>query len=242
MKENISLSISSPCSEKWDDFTPASGGKFCGSCEKIVVDFTKMGDDEIADFFRAKPTHTCGRFRPGQLKAYSNTAVVKIHPGLTLLKAGLVSLLLVMMTKQASAQTPTVKTNTEVVQSPGMTTTERTAAGPKQIIRGVVKSKEDQIPLPGVNIYLKGSEEHAITDADGQFEFPLRLKEGDVLVFNFIGLETQEHIIPKKTTEKLEVSMRYAELMTLGAVAVDDTYAAKPSGLRKLWAAVKELF
>jgi hypothetical protein len=246
MKQNISLSISSPCSEKWDDFTPATGGKFCGTCEKVVVDFTKMGDAEIVDFFRAKPAHTCGRFRPGQLKAYSNTAVVKINPGLTLLKAGLVSLLLVVTSKQTSAQTPSIKTNTEVVRYPDATTTERVAAGP-QIIRGVVKSDEDHLPLPGVTVYLKGSTENTVTDADGRFEFPRKLEEGDVLVFNFIGLEAQEHTIPKKPTEKLEVSMlevsmKYCELMTLGAVAVDDTYAAKPSGLRKLWAAVKELF
>lgn len=242
MKQNISLSISSPCSEKWDDFTPASGGKFCGCCQKIVVDFTKMGDAEILDFFRSKPTHTCGRFRPNQLKAYSNTAVVKINPGLTLLKAGLVSLLLVIANKQTSAQTPSVKTNTEVVQYPDTTTTERAAARPKQIIRGVVKSEDDQLPLPGVNVYLKGSTEHTITDADGRFEFPRRLKEGDVLEFNFIGFEPQEHPISRKPADKLEVSMTYAVLGMLGAVSVDDTYTAKPSGLRKLWAAIKSLF
>ncbi|HEY5745538.1 MAG TPA: carboxypeptidase-like regulatory domain-containing protein [Chryseolinea sp.] len=242
MKENISLSISSPCSEKWGDFTPATGGKFCGSCEKIVVDFTRMGDAEILDFFRAKPTHICGRLRPDQLKAYSNTAVIKINPGLMLLKAGLVSLLLVLMSKQASAQTPSVKINTEVVQYPDTTATARSASRPKQIIRGVVKSGEDKLPLPGVNVYLKGSTEHTITDADGRFEFPQRLKEGDVLEFNFIGFETQEHIIPRKPAEKIEVSMMYADLAVLGAISVDDTYTAKPSGLRKLWAAVKSVF
>lgn len=241
MKENISLSISSPCSEKWNDFTPDSGGKFCGSCNKIVVDFTKMGDAEIVDFFRGKPTYTCGRFRPDQLKVYPNTAIVKINPGLTLLKAGFVSLLLLMMSRQASAQTPSVLTHTEILQHPD-TTAERTATRAKQIIRGVVKYDDDQLPLPGVNVYLKGSDEHTITDADGQFEFPRRLKEGDVLVFNFIGFEPQERIIPRKPAEKLEVRLTSADLMVMGAVAVDDTYAAKPSGLRKVWAAVKALF
>jgi len=242
MKETIALSISSPCSEKWDEFTPASGGRFCGSCQKIVVDFTEMGDAEILDFFRIKPAHMCGRLRPDQLKAYSSTTMVKINPGLTLLKAGLVSLLLLMMSKQTSAQIPGVKATTEVVQHPDTTPTERAATRPKQIIRGVVRSEEDKLPLPGVNIYLKGSTDHTITDAEGRFEFPRRLKEGDVLVFNFIGLETQEHIIPGKPVEKLEVSMTYAQLELMGAIAVDDTYTAKPSGLRKLWASVKALF
>lgn len=241
MKENIALSISSPCSEKWDDFTPASGGRFCGSCQKTVVDFTKMGDAEIVDFFRAKPTHTCGRFRPDQLKAYSHSPVVKINPGLTLLKAGLVSLLLVVVNKQTAAQTPSVKTNTEVVQHPDAMATERAPMKTKQIIRGIVKSDEDHLPLPGVNVYLKGSTEHTFTDADGRFEFPWKLKEGDVLVFNFIGLQTQEHVISRNTAA-LEVSMTPAYLELMGAVAVDQTYAAEPSGLRKLWEAIKAIF
>jgi len=240
MKENISLSISSPCSEKSDDFTPASGGKYCGSCEKVVVDFTKMGDAEILDFFRAKPSHTCGRFRADQLKAYSSTAIIKINPGLTLLKAGLVSLLLVLVSK-TTAQTSCVKANTEVIQFPEATTTARTDAKP-QIVFGLVKSDEDHSPLPGVNVYLKGSTERTFTDADGRFEFPKKLKEGDVLVFNFIGLETQEHIILEKANGKLEVSMSPAYLELMGAVAVDQTYAAEPSRLRKLWEAIKGIF
>ncbi|SHG82632.1 CarboxypepD_reg-like domain-containing protein [Chryseolinea serpens] len=241
MKENIALSISSPCSEKWNDFTAASGGRFCGSCKKVVVDFTKMGDAEIVDFFRAKPTHTCGRFRPNQLKVYPHTAVAKINPGLTLFKAGFVSLLLLMMSKQASAQVPGIKTKTEAVAPcPDVPAMARKAV--KQIIRGVVKSDEDHSPLPGVNVYLKGSTEHTITDVDGRFEFPRELNAGDVQVFNFIGLETQEHVIPGNATESLEVSMTPAYLELMGAIAVDETYVKEPSGLRKLWLAIKAIF
>jgi hypothetical protein len=241
MKKNISLSIASPCSEKWNDFTPASGGRFCGSCEKIVVDFTKMSDAEIFAFFSAKPAHTCGRLRPDQLKVYSNAAVLKINPGLTLLKAGLVSLLLLMMSKPASAQMPSVKANTEVVQHPD-TTAVRTKDGPKQIVRGLVKSGDDQIPLPGVNVYLKGSADHTVTDAGGQFQFPQRLKAGDVLVFSFIGMETKEHIVASKPAEKLEVCMANDYVGMLGAVAIDEPYTSKPKGLHKLWVAVKSIF
>lgn len=164
-----------------------------------------------------------------------------------MLKAGLVSLLLVMMSKQTSAQTPSVKIITEVVQYPDATATEPTVVK-RQIIRGIVKFDEDHLPLPGVNVYLKGSTAHTITDVDGRFEFPWKLKEGDVLVFNFIGFETQEHIVPRKAAERLEVSMPLEvsmipePLLVLGAVAVDETYTAKPSGLRKLWEAIKAIF
>jgi hypothetical protein len=71
MKKQLTLSIPKPCSEKWDNFIPASNGRFCTSCNKIVTDFTQMSDHEIIEFFRDMPAHACGRFRPDQLKIYS---------------------------------------------------------------------------------------------------------------------------------------------------------------------------
>ncbi|AYB35532.1 carboxypeptidase-like regulatory domain-containing protein [Chryseolinea soli] len=145
------------------------------------------------------------------------------------------------MSKPTSAQIPSARTNTEVVQHPEATASERAAIKEKQVIRGVVKSDEDHSPLPGVNVYLKGSMEHTFTDADGRFEFPRKLKEGDVLIFNFIGLEPQERVI-QRLTDPLEVSMPPAYLALMGAVAVDQTYKAKPSGVRRLWEAIKAIF
>src|SRR5215217_1712729 len=102
--KHLSLTLPKPCSETWSNFTPTSTGGFCASCSKTVIDFTKMSDDQIRGFFTSKPAHTCGRFRPDQLKIYPHQAPPNIRPGLTLVKAGLLSLLLAFLSKQASAQ------------------------------------------------------------------------------------------------------------------------------------------
>ncbi len=48
--------------------TPQSPGKFCASCEKIVVDFSKMKDHEIKQYFISYwDQKTCGRFLATQL-------------------------------------------------------------------------------------------------------------------------------------------------------------------------------
>jgi hypothetical protein len=48
--------------------TPVEKGRFCGSCEKQVVDFTNMSDREIAIFFKKPSTGSvCGRFMQEQL-------------------------------------------------------------------------------------------------------------------------------------------------------------------------------
>jgi hypothetical protein len=42
---------------------PCGNGRFCGSCQKVVVDFTDKTLDEIHDYFNAhKGQHTCGHF------------------------------------------------------------------------------------------------------------------------------------------------------------------------------------
>src|SRR5687768_9822566 len=57
-------------------------------------------------------------------------------------------------------------------------------------VTGVVTSKEDRSPLPGVSVLLKGTTTGTATDADGRFSITVP-QSGGTLVFSFIGLETQ---------------------------------------------------
>ncbi|HKB43074.1 MAG TPA: carboxypeptidase-like regulatory domain-containing protein [Chitinophagaceae bacterium] len=68
MRKKLQLSIPTPCHEKWDNMTPVQQGKFCGSCQKSVVDFSNMSDRQVAEFFK-KPSagSVCGRFMQDQL-------------------------------------------------------------------------------------------------------------------------------------------------------------------------------
>lgn len=246
MKNNITLTIPNPCSEKWENFTSTATGGFCSSCSKNVVDFTKLGDDEILDFFRQKPAHTCGRFRADQVKVYTATPQLTINPGMALFKAGFVGLLLLFMNRQSFAQGAPAQTKTQVTQAPvvkGEVVT-RPATNPDQTVRGVVKDDFGQ-GLPGVSILLFGTQLGTVTDADGRFEFPRKLKEGDKLIFSFIGFETKEYIVPKEVTGNTEVAITSIEMEThaiiMGAVAVEEPYA-EPSGIKKAWNKVKAVF
>lgn len=240
MKKNLTISIPKPCSEKWSDFAHTSTGGFCGSCSKTVIDFTKMSIDEILDFFKSNPVHTCGRFRSGQLKTYLIIAPPKINPGMKLARAGFLSLLLFSMNKQTFAQTLTIPTKSEFVRYADHVANEHRSKS-DQIIRGIVKD-EDNVVIPGVNIWLKGSEEGTTTDSEGRFEFPRKLQEGDVLVFSFIGYDTKEYIIPKKLNDVIEISLEMDMSVTLGEVAVDGIYEEKLSSFGKWWLKVKGMF
>ena len=77
MSKKLQLSIPTPCHEDWDDMTPVQQarpddpfgrGKFCGSCQKQVVDFSNMSDRQVAEFFKKPSTGSvCGRFMTDQL-------------------------------------------------------------------------------------------------------------------------------------------------------------------------------
>jgi len=47
--------------------SPGANGRFCSSCQKTVLDFTTMDDQEILQWFASHNESACGRFRPDQL-------------------------------------------------------------------------------------------------------------------------------------------------------------------------------
>ncbi len=42
MKKDFPLSAPHPCHEQWGEFTPTEKGRFCGACQKEVIDFTHL--------------------------------------------------------------------------------------------------------------------------------------------------------------------------------------------------------
>ncbi len=62
------LNIPSPCHENWNGMIPNENGRFCGSCQKTVVDFTTKTEQEIIDYFATHTRkHICGKFKTAQL-------------------------------------------------------------------------------------------------------------------------------------------------------------------------------
>jgi len=62
----MKISIPKPCHENWNEMLPEEKGRFCLSCQKCVLDFTKLSDDEILKSLE-KPNQ-CGRFSNQQLE------------------------------------------------------------------------------------------------------------------------------------------------------------------------------
>ena len=66
---SLQLHIPTPCTENWDAMTPEEQGRFCGHCQKTVIDFSQMTDAELLNWFdKNSGKAVCGRFQPKQLE------------------------------------------------------------------------------------------------------------------------------------------------------------------------------
>ncbi|RAW00640.1 carboxypeptidase-like regulatory domain-containing protein [Pseudochryseolinea flava] len=244
MRTTYSLSIAKPCNEKWEDFTPQDKGGYCSSCAKVVVDFTTMSDYQILEFLKNKKAHTCGRFTKDQLKSYQDLQLPKINPGFNLLKASLLCFVLILTAKTSTAQDALAKTATEqIIELKAVSTGGATVT---RNVMGIVKD-ENGDPLPGVNVIVKNTTIGTSTNADGEFQLTGDFKEGDVLLFSFIGYETKEFSIPKNAAQSLEIPLTVDVRMTMdtvimmGEIAIDNVYEEK-SSVGKFWDKVKNFF
>ncbi|GIM58460.1 SusC/RagA family TonB-linked outer membrane protein [Capnocytophaga canimorsus] len=65
-------------------------------------------------------------------------------------------------------------------------------------VSGTVTDESGQ-PLPGVSVFIKGTQRGITTDFDGDYQ--IQASQGEVLVFSYVGFVTQEKIVPSTGNE-----------------------------------------
>ena len=83
-------------------------------------------------------------------------------------------------------------------------------------VTGVVSSEEDNSPLPGVNVIVKGSTTGTVTDIDGNYSLNLPAA-GGTLIFSFIGFESKEIEVGTLTVVDVQLTL---DVTQLGEVVV----------------------
>ncbi len=95
-----------------------------------------------------------------------------------------------------------------------------------KIIKGIVTSVKDAMPLPGVNVSVKGSKTGITTSIDGSFS--VTASSNDILVFSYIGYLNQE--IKVGNQKQINVDLK-ENLSTLEEVVVVGYGTKKKSDL-----------
>jgi len=89
--------------------------------------------------------------------------------------------------------------------------------GQSTVITGRVVAASDNAPLPGVTVAVRGDNRGTVTDVDGKYS--ITAQPSDVLVFSFIGMETQEITVGNQSTVDValaESSQSLQEIVVVG--------------------------
>ena len=221
MKNQFSVNIKTPCQENFIQFATTPDGGFCDSCKKEVIDFTNKSSQDLTTYFNLNSEeNTCGIFKANQLNSFNAKPLERKKYGI-LSGVGLACLALFSMSTMHAQDTKTQTNTTEI---------NATIDQEKFIVKGNVSDNLE--PIPGVNVVLEGTEFGAVTNMDGNFEFPEKLKKGDVLVFSYVGMESQKVTIKNKESASdiaLNINMKLDTVLIMGKVAVQGVYKSNRS-------------
>ncbi|MEE9407014.1 MAG: carboxypeptidase-like regulatory domain-containing protein [Polaribacter sp.] len=214
MKTQISLEVKTPCTENFNSFQKTAKGGFCNSCSKEVIDFSKLTSQEIISYFKKNTgAKTCGKFNKNQFENLSNKNT--LNKKLSFFSGiGLACLSLFTFGSIQAQQKPISKQIKQLAED--------------KIIKGIVSDETEA--LPGVSILLQGTRIGTETDFDGKFTFPKKLKNGDVLIFSYLGYETKKVAINSKNSKEnivLNVKFDSESCVLMGAVDVRQVYKSK---------------
>ena len=77
-------------------------------------------------------------------------------------------------------------------------------------LSGTITAKSDNMPIPSANIIIEGTNTGVASDFDGNYQ--IQVKQGDVLVFSYIGFVTQKVTIDSQTVVNIVLEEDAAEL------------------------------
>lgn len=211
MAKNNYLTIPEPCSQNWQEMSVAEKGRFCDSCQKNIFDFTNSSDKEIATTFKSNK-HVCGRFNVSQLDR--ELIVPREKNSVWMIAATGVIGFVGLGNSEMHAQGNIIIEQTDT----------KTLADEKTIISKKKDSIEVSgtvyddlnIPLPGVSILIKETSIGTQTNFDGNYK--IIAKEGDVLVFSYVGFKTEKTIVTSSSKETSFTLKQDLESLTMGLV------------------------
>ena len=229
MKEQTYFHIPTPCHENWDNMTQQDKGRFCASCNKQVVDFSLMSDQQVLNYFKNATGRVCGRFANDQLQRPMTEALQQKKKVWWV--AAMMPLLLLFGKANAQKKNKIPQRVSEVItpdtipillgkivpairpvaNTEQVTSTEKcfrttgdtiiTTITNDLIIKGMLTETGTGAPLPYASVLIKNSKAGVASDANGNFT--LKVKNAEKLptvVLAYVGYETKEIDLNKEST------------------------------------------
>jgi hypothetical protein len=200
------LEIPEPCSEDWNLMTPQEKGRHCAVCDKVVIDFSKATKQEIINHIK-KEGKICGHVP----QAFINTNLVDESErqafGIKGLVATVVNLLALTTTVQAQVKEEPKQEVSPVLEKIDQQkqAVENTYIKDSKVIKGVVLSASDSLPLPGAIVMLKETRDEVYSNLYGEFEIKNPKHTTNMLLISYTGFEEKEICISANSRNNITV-------------------------------------
>jgi len=175
-RKYYTLKIEDPCKEEWRSMTKNETGKFCSSCSKNVIDFTRMTDKQISETIQNSKGSICGKLSEHQLQKYysvpkkvtNNSYLAKFFSGLFLFSS----------LENATANQLEIKDETSnySLEKEYKENNDPTIPQPEEIphdsLKNIIQGKIVDInnyPVDYIHVHIKNSTLYTLTDDDGIF-------------------------------------------------------------------------
>jgi hypothetical protein len=211
MKIPQKISIPDPCSESWDAMLVKDSGRFCNSCQKTVIDFTKMSDEDFVAYFRNNKEMPCGRVTRQQLLL---DIPFRKKPLLPFLKIG--KYVAVSMIAVASFEGKASGEKITIIQKSNQLDAEKVIdreipESETITIRGKVLDERGEGAI-AVTVIIQNTNYNTITDVDGNFDLSF-LKQNTninyyIVEFTSIGYFPKTELIYKITNPTIIVVLK----------------------------------
>lgn len=194
MGQTVQLTIPKACHEDWQAMTAEEQGRYCNTCNKVVVDFTNMSDRDILQYLaNVGGSRVCGRLHPDQLQRNMTIQKERRWPWLKYFFQFTLPAFLISMKAQAQFRDSSI-VGKVMVQTNG---TRTVLPDSSSTIRGRVVDHEG-VALPGATIAIRGSNYGTTTDKDGYFSFDWPKDRNVVFFVSSVGFKTLRKKIKAK--------------------------------------------
>lgn len=241
------LSLNNPCKESWDNMKPNVKGSFCDSCQKNVIDFTKLNQLEISKVIKQSKGNICARLTQQQLETplFNLDASKEYHFPYYNIAAGLMIATSLITGQNVNAGTPIVQIEfVETTDSISNQGDNNSSIIPKNsntddftIFKGKVNVKESGEPIENATIIFASTQKilvtHSLKDGTFSLQIPTEIIDNDNVIrvsyneiINAIDksalsyFETTNYILTKKEIKSDYIVNASLKYMVLGGIGL----------------------
>lgn len=228
---NYKINIPKPCTEDWDKMTQTEKGRHCASCNKVVIDFSNMNDQEIISILlKNRNKKICGNFYNTQIENPIHYIGIKKHTRWPAIAAMLIAGTLQLMPLNSFGQ----KERTQPLSSSvlNLKGEENKYTEPVKDSSNVytikILSKEDKIPVLGASITIENIGTYT-TNQNGIISFSVTEDKIPALIkvsvsaggYEYMTVSIQKNKILK--AKQIELWLKKNEkYMLRGDVSIED--------------------